>query len=195
MKGSPYPRSYYKCSHAGCNVKKIVERDPKTGEVSSAIAKVASTAISCTPAHIHLLQAQSHQCVNPDALLSLQGGHNHTKPNSRPSSGSMHTRGTGRAGRGGRATRGRAGRVSHDLLHVAYANGICLHCLRHKSQCLTCLAAATTCYGWYWMLAIALTSLALTGLFLGSKLQQRHECRDEAEGGRSLRGSHPSALV
>ena len=40
VKGSPYPRSYYKCSHAGCNVKKIVERDPKTGEVSSAIAKV-----------------------------------------------------------------------------------------------------------------------------------------------------------
>ncbi len=40
VKGSPYPRSYYKCSHAGCNVKKIVERDPKTGDVSSAIAKV-----------------------------------------------------------------------------------------------------------------------------------------------------------
>ncbi|KAL3142884.1 hypothetical protein ABBQ38_003173 [Trebouxia sp. C0009 RCD-2024] len=78
VKGSPYPRSYYKCSHAGCNVKKIVERDPKTGDVSSAIAK---------------------------------GGHNHTKPNSRPSSGSMHARGTGRAGRGGRATtHGRAGR-------------------------------------------------------------------------------------
>ncbi|KAL0026377.1 hypothetical protein WJX79_004336 [Trebouxia sp. C0005] len=77
VKGSPYPRSYYKCSHAGCNVKKIVERDPKTGDVSSAIAK---------------------------------GGHNHTKPNSRPSSGSMNTRGTGRTARGGRATRGRTGR-------------------------------------------------------------------------------------
>lgn len=56
VKGSPYPRSYYKCSHAGCNVKKIVERDPKTGEVSSAIAKVASSAISCMPAHNHLLK-------------------------------------------------------------------------------------------------------------------------------------------
>ncbi|KAA6429813.1 MAG: WRKY and zinc finger domain-containing protein [Trebouxia sp. A1-2] len=77
VKGSPYPRSYYKCSHAGCNVKKIVERDPKTGDVSSSIAK---------------------------------GGHNHTKPNSRPSSGSMNTRGTGRTARGGRATRGRTGR-------------------------------------------------------------------------------------
>ena len=44
VKGSPYPRSYYKCSHAGCNVKKIVERDPKTGDVSSAIAKVRPAA-------------------------------------------------------------------------------------------------------------------------------------------------------
>lgn len=42
MKGSLYPRSYYKCSHAGCNVKKIVERDAQTGEVSSAIAKVSA---------------------------------------------------------------------------------------------------------------------------------------------------------
>lgn len=162
VKGSPYPRSYYKCSHAGCNVKKIVERDPKTGEVSSAIAKVAFTLM---PAHIHPLKLQPHHYANPGALLSLQGGHNHTKPNSRPSSGSMHTRGTGRAGRGGRATRGRAGRVSHELLHVAYAPPICLHCLRHKCQCLTCLAAATAYVGWYWMLASALTSLALTSLF------------------------------
>lgn len=45
VKGSPYPRSYYKCSHAGCNVKKIVERDPQTGDVSSAIAKVSKTLI------------------------------------------------------------------------------------------------------------------------------------------------------
>ncbi|KAG1667900.1 hypothetical protein FOA52_013661 [Chlamydomonas sp. UWO 241] len=29
VKGSPNPRSYYKCSHAGCGAKKIVERDSK----------------------------------------------------------------------------------------------------------------------------------------------------------------------
>ena len=57
VKGSLYPRSYYKCSHAGCNVKKIVERDAQTGEVSSAIAKVSSTlgylpaSLQSRPAH------------------------------------------------------------------------------------------------------------------------------------------------
>ena len=40
MKGSPYPRSYYKCSHAGCNVKKIVERDPRNGTISNSVMKV-----------------------------------------------------------------------------------------------------------------------------------------------------------
>lgn len=63
MKGSPYPRSYYKCSHAGCNVKKIVERDPKTGEVSSAIAKVASIVSSST-------LAQTHPAVDTSAVTS-----------------------------------------------------------------------------------------------------------------------------
>ncbi len=42
MKGSPYPRSYYKCSHPGCQVKKIVERNPENGLVSKASSKVSS---------------------------------------------------------------------------------------------------------------------------------------------------------
>ena len=112
MKGSPYPRSYYKCSHAGCNVKKIVERDPKTGEVSSAIAKVGATVPSAACLHRFTSFCPSCHYASHCGILLMQGGHNHTKPNSRPSSGSMNTRGTGRAGRGGRATRGRAGRVS-----------------------------------------------------------------------------------
>ena len=116
VKGSPYPRSYYKCSHAGCNVKKIVERDPKTGEVSSAIAKVISSTIGCI--HCTLSGQMSMQGM---WYVCMQGGHNHTKPNSRPSSGSMNTRGTGRAGRGGRATRGRAGRVSCCMLFTSTA--------------------------------------------------------------------------
>lgn len=40
VKGSPYPRSYYKCSYPGCLVKKIIERDPKTGHVSEAVTRV-----------------------------------------------------------------------------------------------------------------------------------------------------------
>ena len=40
VKGSPYPRSYYKCSHQGCQVKKIVERNPRTGHISCMHSKV-----------------------------------------------------------------------------------------------------------------------------------------------------------
>lgn len=35
VKGSPAPRSYYKCSHGGCPAKKIVERDAATGATLS----------------------------------------------------------------------------------------------------------------------------------------------------------------
>jgi len=34
VKGSTFPRSYYKCSYPGCPVKKIVERDPNTDAVT-----------------------------------------------------------------------------------------------------------------------------------------------------------------
>lgn len=136
MKGSPYPRSYYKCSHAGCNVKKIVERDPKTGDVSSAIAKVrpaaqATTACSdCFHRPLHqgfgmIIAVMS--CSECHMVWSMQGGHNHTKPNSRPSSGSMNTRGTGRAARGSRAARGRTGRVAASLAHLSMAAFALLH--------------------------------------------------------------------
>ncbi|KAK9861565.1 hypothetical protein WJX84_010023, partial [Apatococcus fuscideae] len=33
VKGSPFPRSYYKCSHLGCTVKKIIERDADSGHL------------------------------------------------------------------------------------------------------------------------------------------------------------------
>ena len=46
VKGSPYPRSYYKCSHPGCQVKKIVERNPENGQVSKASSKASSYLIS-----------------------------------------------------------------------------------------------------------------------------------------------------
>eukprot|EP00873_Tetraselmis_striata_P035182 jgi/Tetstr1/455446/TSEL_042275.t1 len=37
IKGSPYPRSYFKCSFNGCPVKKVVEKDRLTGAVKSTI--------------------------------------------------------------------------------------------------------------------------------------------------------------
>jgi hypothetical protein len=39
VKGSKYPRSYYKCSTQGCMMKKIVERDPVSGIISHAVLK------------------------------------------------------------------------------------------------------------------------------------------------------------
>ncbi len=39
VKGSKYPRSYYKCSTQGCTMKKIVERDPVSGIISHSMLK------------------------------------------------------------------------------------------------------------------------------------------------------------
>ena len=39
-KGSPVPRSYYKCSQPGCPAKKMIEREPKSGKISQAELKV-----------------------------------------------------------------------------------------------------------------------------------------------------------
>lgn len=39
VKGSQNPRSYYKCSHAGCPAKKIVERDG-SGDIMNTDYKV-----------------------------------------------------------------------------------------------------------------------------------------------------------
>lgn len=43
VKGSPNPRSYYKCSHPGCTAKKIVERNMQ-GEAIYTEAKVRGCA-------------------------------------------------------------------------------------------------------------------------------------------------------
>lgn len=40
VKGSPCPRSYYKCSQPNCSAKKIVERDNNTGLVTGTEYKV-----------------------------------------------------------------------------------------------------------------------------------------------------------
>jgi hypothetical protein len=42
VKGSPYPRSYYKCSHPGCPAKKMIEREPRSGTISQAELKVGA---------------------------------------------------------------------------------------------------------------------------------------------------------
>ena len=47
VKGSPYPRSYYKCSHPGCPAKKMIERNPRTGHSAQAELKVILCAAVC----------------------------------------------------------------------------------------------------------------------------------------------------
>jgi hypothetical protein len=41
VKGSPCPRSYYKCSQPNCSAKKIVERDSNSGMVTGTEYKVS----------------------------------------------------------------------------------------------------------------------------------------------------------
>lgn len=45
VKGSPFPRSYYKCSHPGCLAKKMIEREPRTGKISQADFKVRAAVV------------------------------------------------------------------------------------------------------------------------------------------------------
>lgn len=44
VKGSSCPRSYYKCSQPGCPVKKIIERNLKTGAIAVCFSKVCGAA-------------------------------------------------------------------------------------------------------------------------------------------------------
>jgi len=49
VKGSPCPRSYYKCSQPNCSAKKIVERDNNTGLVTGTEYKVCAVLVSKAP--------------------------------------------------------------------------------------------------------------------------------------------------
>lgn len=40
VKGSSWPRSYYRCSHPGCQAKKVMERNLRTGAISFSLSKV-----------------------------------------------------------------------------------------------------------------------------------------------------------
>lgn len=81
VKGSPYPRSYYKCSHPGCPAKKMIEREPRSGRISQAELKVrrrccrlarTSPRAVRRPCVLHTLPAA---CALPQ-----QNEHNHPKP-------------------------------------------------------------------------------------------------------------------
>eukprot|EP00192_Tetraselmis_astigmatica_P024348 CAMPEP_0117676312 /NCGR_PEP_ID=MMETSP0804-20121206/16096_1 /TAXON_ID=1074897 /ORGANISM="Tetraselmis astigmatica, Strain CCMP880" /LENGTH=899 /DNA_ID=CAMNT_0005485423 /DNA_START=861 /DNA_END=3562 /DNA_ORIENTATION=+ len=49
VKGSPYPRSYFKCSFPGCPAKKIVERDRQNGGIKDNLYKGTHTHAPPTP--------------------------------------------------------------------------------------------------------------------------------------------------
>lgn len=108
VKGSPYPRSYYKCSQPNCQVKKIVERNPETGQISKSASKVdpSATVLASRMAHFIKQHQQSyHSNLFTSRYSNLQGVHNHAKPG--------RSQGTGNSGRGGRIQgRGRAAQAS-----------------------------------------------------------------------------------
>jgi len=92
VKGSPYPRSYYKCSQQGCQVKKIVERNPVTGRISCVSSKV-------------LAPARRRPTSTASAWLSTgcvhleQGTHSHAKPGAGRGPGAGTVRLHARAGK------------------------------------------------------------------------------------------------
>ena len=47
VKGSACPRSYYKCSQPGCPVKKIIERNLKTGAIVACFSRVSRGGARC----------------------------------------------------------------------------------------------------------------------------------------------------
>lgn len=104
VKGSPYPRSYYKCSHPGCQVKKIVERNPENGLVSNASSKVSCQHSRQSPLFLarHRYSPQKYfPLQNVRKFAHSQGIHSHAKPGSMPGSGYS---GRGRfSARGGRS--------------------------------------------------------------------------------------------
>lgn len=61
VKGSEFPRSYYKCTYPNCEVKKIFERSP-SGQITEIVYKGS---------HDHP-KPQSARRHNPGALLSIQ---------------------------------------------------------------------------------------------------------------------------
>ena len=92
VKGSPYPRSYYKCSQQGCQVKKIVERNPVTGRISCVSSKV-------------LAPTRRRPTYTPSAWLLtgcvhlVQGTHSHAKPGAGRGPGAGTVRLHARAGK------------------------------------------------------------------------------------------------
>lgn len=61
VKGSEFPRSYYKCTYPNCEVKKIFERSP-SGQITEIVYKGS---------HDHP-KPQSARRHNPGALMSIQ---------------------------------------------------------------------------------------------------------------------------
>lgn len=63
VKGSPCPRSYYKCSQPGCSAKKIVERDAHTGAVLSTQYKVGGRGLLLLRPRTAAAKTQQHLFV------------------------------------------------------------------------------------------------------------------------------------
>eukprot|EP00243_Klebsormidium_subtile_P005334 TRINITY_DN211_c0_g1_i2.p1 TRINITY_DN211_c0_g1~~TRINITY_DN211_c0_g1_i2.p1 ORF type:complete len:631 (+),score=113.09 TRINITY_DN211_c0_g1_i2:81-1973(+) len=70
VKGSQYPRSYYKCTHPGCDVKKKVERS-KDGKVAENVYKGTHTHPMPMPPR-RFIQGSPSTMVSPQAIKATQ---------------------------------------------------------------------------------------------------------------------------
>ncbi|KAI3828344.1 hypothetical protein L1987_02444 [Smallanthus sonchifolius] len=87
VKGSEHPRSYYKCTHPNCEVKKIFERSYTTGQITEIVYKGTHDLPKPQPSRRHSAGALMYiQEENPDKLqyanyqagLSANNGQNPT---------------------------------------------------------------------------------------------------------------------
>ncbi|KAI7748006.1 hypothetical protein M8C21_005287 [Ambrosia artemisiifolia] len=97
VKGSEHPRSYYKCTHPNCEVKKIFERSYTTGQITEIVYKGTHDHPKPPPSRrISAGALMSIQEENPDKLqcASYQAGHaanNGQNPNPEGSGTPLHS--------------------------------------------------------------------------------------------------------
>lgn len=91
IKGSPFPRSYFKCSFNGCPVKKVVEKDRVTGTVKKTVYSGNHTHVPRGPGKVVVAtRVEETAAAEAAPVLQLSSGRD-SQPNSKD--GYKHTRG------------------------------------------------------------------------------------------------------
>ena len=79
MKGSEFPRSYYKCTHPNCQVKKKVERSPQ-GQITEIVYKGTHNHPRPQPSRrsvvgsAHMIHEGAESTEGSSAIIKVEGG-------------------------------------------------------------------------------------------------------------------------